>query len=185
MPQKRNPVLSVLMRSAALQAPPLAASLHASAAAAVDERPDGSWHAEWPVLRRLLLLAAGSGALAAELLGGLEVRADAMADNLEAAGPLLLAERLQAELPARLGGGPGARATVAALLAQAGAAGDPRAVLRDGIPLDALPDADLDALLDPRGYLGAADHLVDHALARAARLAAKPAAARRTGEDTP
>ena len=185
MPQKRNPVLSVLMRSAALQAPPLAASLHASAAAAVDERPDGAWHAEWPVFRRLLLLAAGSGALAAELLGGIEVRADAMAANLEAAGPLLLAERLQAELPARLGGGAGARAAVTGLLAQAGAARDPRAVLRDGIPLDALPDAELDALLDPRGYLGATDHLIDHALARAARLAAGPAAAPRTREDRP
>ncbi len=185
MPQKRNPVLSILIRSAALQAPHLGASLHTSAAAAVDERPDGAWHAEWPVLRRLVLLAAGSGALAAELLGGLEVRTDAMADNLAAAGPLLLAERLQAELPGRLGGGAGAQATVRGLLALAGAAGDPRAVLRDGIPLDALPDADLDDLLDPRGYLGATDHLVDHALARAARLSAAPARAGRAGEDTP
>jgi 3-carboxy-cis,cis-muconate cycloisomerase len=188
MPQKRNPVLSILIRSAALQAPHLAASLHTSAAAAVDERPDGAWHAEWPVVRRLVLLAAGSGALAAELLAGLEVRTDAMADNLAAAGPLLLAERLQAELPGRLGGGAGARAAVRELLARAGAAGDPRAVLRDGIPLDAVPDADLDALLDPRGYLGATDHLVDHALARAAQLTAAPAGAAGaapSGEDVP
>src|SRR6185436_4901385 len=41
MPQKRNPVLSVLIRRTALTAPGLSAELHAAAAAAVDERPDG------------------------------------------------------------------------------------------------------------------------------------------------
>jgi len=37
MPNKRNPVLAVLLRRAALAGPPLAASLHAAAASAVDE----------------------------------------------------------------------------------------------------------------------------------------------------
>ena len=44
MPQKQNPVLSVLIRSAALQAPALAAQLHLAAANFNDERPDGAWH---------------------------------------------------------------------------------------------------------------------------------------------
>lgn len=174
MPQKRNPVLSVLIRSAALQAPHLAASLHTSAALAVDERPDGAWHAEWPVLRRLLELAAGATALARELLEGLEVHADAMVTTLEQAGPLVLAERLQAELPGRLDG-PEAVSQVRDLLARAAAAGDPRAVLRDGIPLEALGDDELDALLDPRQYLGLADAVVDRALARAVALDTTPA----------
>ncbi len=168
MPQKRNPVLSVLVRSAALQAPHLAASLHTSAALAVDERPDGAWHAEWPVLRRLLLLAAGATALAAELLAGLEVRTDAMAARLQQAGPLLLAERLEAELPGRLGG-PDAAARVKDLLATAGTAADPRAALRDGIPVEAVTDDELDAMLDPHRYLGVADAVVDRALERAAQ----------------
>jgi 3-carboxy-cis,cis-muconate cycloisomerase len=171
MPQKRNPVLSVLIRSAALQAPHLAASLHSSAALAVDERPDGAWHAEWPVLRRLLQLAAGAAALAAELLDGLEVHADAMDAHLVQAGPMLLAERLQAELPDRLGGDTAA-AQVQDLLARAGTAGDPRAVLRDGIPVEAVSDEELDALLEPRRYLGVVDALVDRAVERAARMGA-------------
>ena len=171
MPQKRNPVLSVLVRSAALQAPHLGASLHTSAALAVDERPDGAWHAEWPVLRRLLLLSAGAAALAAELLSGLEVHADVMTARVQQAGPLLLAERLEAELPGRLGG-PDAAARVKELLARAGGAADPRAALRDGIPVDAVADDELDAMLDPQGYLGVADAVVDRALDRAARLEA-------------
>lgn len=169
MPQKRNPVLSVLIRSAALQAPHLAASLHTSSALAVDERPDGAWHAEWPVLRRLLQLAPGAAALAAELLDGLEVHPDAMAANVAHAGPLLLAERLQAELPGRLGGD-AAAARVQDLLTRAGRAGDPRAVLRDGIPVEAVSDDELDAMLDPRRYVGVADALVDRAVERAARV---------------
>ena len=54
MPQKQNPVLSVLVRRAALTAPGLGATLHTAAALAVDERPDGSWHAEWATPERSL-----------------------------------------------------------------------------------------------------------------------------------
>ncbi len=60
MPQKQNPTASVLVRSAAIRAPHLGATLHAAAAFAVDERPDGAWHAEWPTLRELLRLALGA-----------------------------------------------------------------------------------------------------------------------------
>jgi 3-carboxy-cis,cis-muconate cycloisomerase len=170
MPQKRNPVLSVLIRSTALQAPHLAASLHASAALAVDERPDGAWHAEWPVLRRLLELAAGAAALAAELLEGLEVHPDAMGTHLRQAGPPVVAERLQAELQDRLGGGPDAGTLVKDLLARAGTAPDARAVLRDGIPVEDLSDDALDAMLEPDSYLGITEALIDRAVRRAAQV---------------
>ena len=36
---------------------------------AVDERPDGAWHAEWPTLRELLRLALGATGTAARLVG--------------------------------------------------------------------------------------------------------------------
>ncbi|MEV6238501.1 lyase family protein [Lentzea sp. NPDC051838] len=92
MPHKRNPVLSVLVNSAALQAPQLGAQLHLCAARAVDERPDGAWHAEWPALRSLLELVAVAASQAAELVSGLEVHADVMARRADAAAGDLLAE---------------------------------------------------------------------------------------------
>lgn len=79
MPHKQNPVLSVLVNAAAHQAPLLAAQLHLAAAGAVDERPDGAWHTEWPALAQLLELAVTAGSQAAELVAGLRVDAVAMA----------------------------------------------------------------------------------------------------------
>jgi 3-carboxy-cis,cis-muconate cycloisomerase len=93
MPQKRNPVLSVLIRRAALTTPALAATLHAAAAATVDERPDGGWHAEWFTLRTLARHTATAGSQAAELLTGLRVNPDRMAATLAAARPGIDAEQ--------------------------------------------------------------------------------------------
>jgi len=93
MPHKRNPVLSVLVRSAALQAPLLGAQLHLAAAQAVDERPDGAWHSEWPALRRLLELTVTATSQTAELTAGLEVDAVVMASRAKSAADDLLAER--------------------------------------------------------------------------------------------
>lgn len=88
MPHKRNPVLSILIRRAAIAAPPLAATLHTAAALTGDERPDGAWHAEWDTLRTLVrrtLVAASQGS---ELLAGLTVHTQRMAENLAAADVL-------------------------------------------------------------------------------------------------
>lgn len=82
MPQKRNPVLSILIRRAAISAPPLGAALHTAAALADDERPDGSWHAEWDTLRTLARRAVVAGSQCTELLVGLEVHPVQMAENL-------------------------------------------------------------------------------------------------------
>lgn len=85
MPHKRNPVLSVLIRRAALSAPPLASTLHTAAALANDERPDGAWHAEWDTLRTLARRAVVAGSQCGELLAGLTVHADRMSENLDQA----------------------------------------------------------------------------------------------------
>jgi 3-carboxy-cis,cis-muconate cycloisomerase len=100
MPHKHNPVLSVLLRAAAQQAPLLAAQLHLAAGSAVDERPDGAWHAEWPALRRLMELTATAAAQAADLVVHLEVHADTMRDRARAAADDLLAERGTGDDPA-------------------------------------------------------------------------------------
>jgi 3-carboxy-cis,cis-muconate cycloisomerase len=88
MPHKRNPVLSVLIRRAAISAPQLAATLHCAAALSNDERPDGAWHAEWDTLRTLARRTLVAGSECGELLAGLEVHAARMAENLSAADVL-------------------------------------------------------------------------------------------------
>lgn len=82
LPGKRNPVLSVLIRRAAIAAPSLTATLHLAAAEATEERSDGGWHAEWDTLRTLARRAVIAGSQVAELLAGLEVDEAAMAGNL-------------------------------------------------------------------------------------------------------
>jgi 3-carboxy-cis,cis-muconate cycloisomerase len=101
MPQKRNPVLSVLIRRAALTAPPLAATLHAASAASVDERADGGWHAEWATLRTLARRTVVAAAHASELLAGLEVNTERARANLAAAGDVLAEQRSMTELTGR------------------------------------------------------------------------------------
>jgi 3-carboxy-cis,cis-muconate cycloisomerase len=83
MPHKANPVLSVLVRRAALTTPQLAATLHLAAADQVDERADGAWHAEWDTLRLLARRSVVAVSQTAELLDGLRVHPDRMAENLE------------------------------------------------------------------------------------------------------
>ncbi|ORW04589.1 lyase family protein [Mycobacterium kyorinense] len=85
MPGKRNPVLSILIRRAAMAAPPLAATLHTAAASAHDERPDGAWHAEWDTLRTLARRTVVAGSQCGELLAGLDVHTEQMAGNLAGA----------------------------------------------------------------------------------------------------
>ena len=85
MPQKHNPVLSVLIRRSALTGPALASTLHLAAATNVDERPDGSWHAEWATLRDLARRTVVAASQASELITGLLVDQDRMAANLAAA----------------------------------------------------------------------------------------------------
>jgi 3-carboxy-cis,cis-muconate cycloisomerase len=82
MPHKHNPVLSVLIKRAAIAAPPLAATLHTAAALTNDERPDGAWHTEWDTLRILARRTVVAGSQCSDLLAGLDVHPDRMAQHL-------------------------------------------------------------------------------------------------------
>ena len=166
MPQKQNPVDSVLVRSAAMRAPQLGATLHLGSALAVDERPDGAWHAEWPTLRELLRLVLGSGAHAAQLVEGLRVDSDAVARNVALTGGLIVSERLSLVLGPLIGA-----SRVSELVAAAGRGEDLAALV------NALPEAsgiDVDALLDPADYTGLAGRLVDAAVAERKRSNSYP-----------
>lgn len=105
MPQKQNPVHSVLLRNAAFAAPAHVGTLFTAAGTAVDERPDGGWHAEWAPLRELLRLAGGAGHHAARLAAGLDVHPEAMARNMALSGDLLVSERISAVVAPLVDGG--------------------------------------------------------------------------------
>jgi 3-carboxy-cis,cis-muconate cycloisomerase len=162
MPHKRNPVAAIAVLGCAKQAPGLLATL-AAAAEQEQQRAAGAWHAEWQPLAHLLELTGSAAAWCAELLAGLEVDAAAMQANLAKAGGLPLAEHVTAVLAPSLGRLP-AHDLVAGAAAEAAATGRAfRDVLLD--LADAVTAEEIDAALDPAGYLGATAALVTRALA--------------------
>jgi 3-carboxy-cis,cis-muconate cycloisomerase len=94
-------VLSILVRRAALAAPPLAATLHAASAASVDERSDGGWHTEWATLRTLTRRTVVAASQTTELIAELRIDHARAAANLAAAGDLLAEQRKMSELTGR------------------------------------------------------------------------------------
>jgi 3-carboxy-cis,cis-muconate cycloisomerase len=158
MPQKRNPVRSTL-------AVACARLTHAHAGVLLGELPHeheravGGWHAEWEALSGTLAFAGGSVSSAADAVAGLEVDVERMRANLAASGGVVVAERVSFALTARLG-----RGQAHDIVAEAARASSFREALlgdqRVGLSAD-----ELDALLDPATYLGAAEALVDRALA--------------------
>lgn len=158
MPQKRNPTVSVLLRSAAVRAPHLGATLHTAAAFAVDERPDGAWHAEWPALRELLRLALGASSHVAALVAGVRFDAGRARVNLEAGGGLATAERVDLALRTRFGAEP-VGAAIRSVERGLPFAGALAAAL--GPELDAETIAELTS---EAGYLGLAGSLASRAV---------------------
>lgn len=158
MPQKRNPVRSTL-------AVACARLTHAHAGVLLGEQPHehergvGGWHAEWEALSGALAFAGGSAAAAADAVAGLEVDAERMRANLDAGDGVVVAERISFALTPRLG-----RSRAHEVVAESARAPS----FRNALAADArtgLSANELDVLLDPSGYLGAAEALVDRALA--------------------
>jgi 3-carboxy-cis,cis-muconate cycloisomerase len=84
MPQKRNPVGSVLAIACARQAAAQASVLIA-AVPQEHERAAGGWHSEWPALSAGLAYTGGAADGARRALAGLEVDAERMRANLGSA----------------------------------------------------------------------------------------------------
>jgi 3-carboxy-cis,cis-muconate cycloisomerase len=158
MPQKRNPVRSTLAVASARLA-------HAHAGVLLGELPHeheravGGWQAEWEALSGALAFAGGAVAAAADAVAGLEVDVERMRANLAASGGGVVAERVSFALTARLG-----RSQAHDVVAEAARAPSFRDALL-GDQRVGLSAGELDALLDPAGYLGSAEPLVDRALA--------------------
>ena len=129
------------------------------------ERATGSWHAEWEPLRELVRLTGSATARTTELLRDLRVHPDRMRANLDLTGGLVMSESVAARLAPSLG-----RAAAHELVSRLGrAATDSGTTLREQLVSDPdvkrlLTEDDLDAALDPAGWLGSADTLIDSAL---------------------
>ena len=143
MPQKRNPVGSALAVASA-RLVTADASVLTGGLAQEHERALGGWHAEWDALSRALALTGGAAAAVADLLEGLEVDAERMRANLDEA---VLSERAVFELG----------------IERDALEGRP---LRD-VLAERLSEDEVEAALDPSGYLGSAGAFVDRALAYA------------------
>jgi 3-carboxy-cis,cis-muconate cycloisomerase len=172
MPHKRNPVAAISVLGCTRQVPGLLATLVASAEQEY-QRAGGAWHAEWEPYTALLRLTGSAAAWGAELLGGLAVDGQRMAANLAATEGLPLAEHVSALLAGVLGGEQKeAHDLVARASERAVGAGLPlRDVLlgvaefADRLGAAGVTPEQVEAALDPVGYLGASGEFVDAVLA--------------------
>ncbi|MCU1644913.1 MAG: putative intramolecular lyase [Nocardia sp.] len=166
MPQKRNPVLATLIRSASMQVPALASTVF-GAMLAEDERSAGAWHAEWHPLRECLLLVGGSAHTAAELSAGLRADPSRMGRILDLSAGQLVSERLSIVLTPLLGRVRSKKMLQAAAF-EADDTGRPLAdVLAENPAIRAhLDPAEIRDLLRPETYLGLAPDLIDLVLSR-------------------
>ena len=165
MPQKRNPVGASISIAAAVRVPGLVSTM-LSAAVQEHERGLGNWPAEWETLPEIALLAAGSLDAMIEVVGGLEVDAPRMRENLDITRGQVLSEAVQMALAHKLG-----RDVAHKLVGDAArrAAREHRhlkeVLSEDPQVRGALDDARLEALFDPLDYLGSSDAFIDRALA--------------------
>jgi 3-carboxy-cis,cis-muconate cycloisomerase len=174
MPHKQNPVAAIAVLGCTRRVPGLAATLIA-AAEQEHQRAAGAWHAEWETFADLLRVTGSAASWGADLTGGLIVDPARMRANLDATRGLPLAERVSELLAPALG-----RAAAHDLVARASAhavavggtlreslLGEPElAGWMDGA---GITRAQVEAALDPAGYLGSAAAFTDAALAAHAR----------------
>jgi 3-carboxy-cis,cis-muconate cycloisomerase len=174
MPHKQNPVAAIAILGCTRRVPGLVATLIA-AAEQEHQRAAGAWHAEWEPFADLLRVTGSAASWGADLIGGLVVDPPRMRANLAATRGLPLAERVS-ELLAPALGRSAAHDLVARASAHAVAAGG---TLRDSLlgepelarEVDGagITSAQIDAALDPAGYLGSAAAFTDAALDAHAR----------------
>jgi 3-carboxy-cis,cis-muconate cycloisomerase len=164
LPHKRNPILSVTAVASVRRVQNLALTLQ-SAMVQEHERAVGAWHSEWEALSDALALTGGAIAAVREATEGLEVHPEKMRENLDATGGLLLAEHVTT-LVAEHFGRLEAHDLVETASRRALESGSSlrEELLADPVLEEVLSEEDIDAALDPAGYLGSAGAFVDRAL---------------------
>lgn len=165
MPHKRNPEwsehVSTLARLVRVNADlALEGMIHGH------ERDGRAWKTEWVVLQETCHYTATSTLAATRILDGLEVDAARMLDNLDAQQGYVLSEPVMRALADRIGKHAAHQVVYEATLSGRERRVDMRTALRDDPRLSAVPDDELDALLDPVRALGSVPRFIDDVLAR-------------------
>jgi 3-carboxy-cis,cis-muconate cycloisomerase len=164
MPHKRNPVGSAVILAAALRVPALV-SVMLTSMVQEHERGLGGWHAEWETLPEIFRLTAGALAHINEVIGGLEVHAGKMSQNLNCTRGLILAEAVAFALRERLGKEQAHKIVEEAARRAAQDGSDFAEVLLTFPEVrNHLSPAELSRLLDPKNYLGSAVEMTDKVL---------------------
>jgi 3-carboxy-cis,cis-muconate cycloisomerase len=164
MPHKHNPVACAAIIAIHARMPgPVSTML--SAMPQEHERGLGLWQAEWEVVPEAFRLASAAVCYSCEIVEGLQVNAERMLTNMAELHGLPLAEAVSAALAPRVG-----RSAAHEVLREATQrAREEKRPLGD--VLKELPQvtahlspAQIDRLLDPRGYLGSARRFIARAL---------------------
>jgi 3-carboxy-cis,cis-muconate cycloisomerase len=164
LPHKRNPILSVTAAACSRRVQDLARTLQ-SAMVQEHERAAGAWHSEWEALFDALAFTGGAAAAVREATEGLEVHPEKMRENLDATGGLLLAERVTTIVSEHFGRLKAHDLVEAASRSTFESGRSFREeLLSEPVLKDVLSAQDIDAALDPAGYLGSAGAFVDRAL---------------------
>ncbi|WFU75964.1 MULTISPECIES: 3-carboxy-cis,cis-muconate cycloisomerase [unclassified Bradyrhizobium] len=165
MPHKRNPVAAASALGAATMAPQLAATIFA-AQVQDHERSAGPWHAEWPTLPQLMLVASGALAAIVDIAEGLDVDAARMRSNLDATHGLIMAEAVTFALADKIGKSDAHHLIEAASKRAVAEKKHLREVLSaDSQVTTHLSPEKIAALFEPMAYQGASQALIDRLLA--------------------
>jgi 3-carboxy-cis,cis-muconate cycloisomerase len=164
LPHKRNPILSVTAAANVSRVQALAQTLY-GAMVGEHERAAGVWHAEWEALSDALVLTGGAAAAVREVTEGLGVYPEQMRQNLDETGGMLMAEHVATVVADRLGRME-AHEMVGAAARRAADCGKPfrEELLAEPVLRERLSGEEIDAALDPKGYLGSAGTFIDRAL---------------------
>ncbi len=164
MPQKRNPVASAVVLSAALRVPGLTSTM-LSAMVQENERAAGGWQAEWETLPEIFRLTGGALHKTLETTVGLSIDADRMASNIEITQGLIFPEAVSMALAAHIG-----KATSHKIVEEASR----RAIHEHNHLRDILADEpqfssfftpqQIEAMFDARNYLGSAGAFINQVL---------------------
>lgn len=166
MPQKRNPVDAMMALASARLATGIVPVI-LSAMANEHERAAGGWQTEWLAIPDLFRRTSSAVDRVRRLLSELRIDPDRMQQNLALDGGLLMAESLSIALVPNLGRQEAQQVVQAACRrALTNGLTLSEAALEDPKILAVLSPEAIDRALDPSGYFGSADVMIDRALER-------------------